>query len=368
MKKQILTILFVMIGFSVFSQNSTWLFDKKVKTVNFLGDGIDKYDRKNKELLTDPTSECNSIPVKIDTVQIKNSNITEFQYKSRDFFTKFFNTKSIRITDVKMYNPIEYTLDYNTVKNMPRNEYFVYSGQSADSLEFKFSFARKTEVDIDETLNTITSILTTTGLDMSMATEFIPLFDESRIESLDSLIYKYIIKDPNALFRVQVIKKKNTKFDPSGDDYRLYFPSLTSSKINIKDTQVLKFATPMAITQKEKPRFGWYKLGKTSNNAYNLKLDKEKNGELRLGVEFIDGTVKNTYFRPKMNGEKRYWQETILVNTFRTGRVRKLVYVSIFAEQISTDEVKVTNKITTNGIESKVSYMSYPEIKLKYLK
>ncbi len=367
MKKQILTFLFAIIGFTVFSQNSTWLFDKKIKNVSFLGEGIDSYDRKTKELLPDPTSECNSITVKIDTVQIKNSSITEFQYKSRDFFTKFFSTKPIRITDVKMYNPIEYTLDYSTVKNMPRNEYFVYSGQSADSLEFKFSFQRKTDVDIKETLNTITSILTTTGVDVSMATEFIPLFDEAKIESLDSLRYKYVIKDPNALYRVQVIKKKNTKFDPSGDDYRLYFPSLTSSKLNIQDTQILQYATPMAVTQKEKPRFGWYKLNKQANNAYNLKLDKE-NGELRLGVEFIDGTVKNAYFKPKMNGSKRYWQETILVNSFRNGKVRKLVYVSIFAEQISADEVKITNKITTDGRESKVSYMSYPEIKLKYLK
>ena len=57
-----------------------------------------------------------------------------------------------------------------------------------------------------------------------------------------------------------------------------------------------------------------------------------------------------------------------MIYSFKNSNVRKLVYVSIFAEQISPTQVRVINKLTTNGVEAKVTYMSYPEIKLKYLK
>ncbi len=348
------------------AQQSTWLFDKSIKTTSFLGQGIASYDSKNREIKPDQTSECNGVSKKIDTAKIQNSEITEYQYKSREFFMSFFSASSIKVTDVKMYNPIEYTLDFETVKKMPKNEYFVYAGQSADSVEFQFSFSRKTNTDISAALTKISSVLTAAGVNMATINNYIPLFDSTQLNTLDTLRFKYMLRDPNAIFRVQVIKKKSTRFDPSGNDYRLYFPPLTSTVTNIPDTTIMEFGKVSAITQPETPRFGWL-TPENSNVAFKLKLDKANN-QLRLGVEFVDGVTKSVYFNTQDNGTNNFWQETTMIYSFRNSNVRKLVYVSIFAEQISPTQVRVINKLTTNGVEAKVTYMSYPEIKLKYLK
>lgn len=348
------------------AQQSTWLFDKSIKTTSFLGQGIASYDSKNREIKPDPNSECNGVSKKIDTAKIQNSEITEYQYKSREFFMSFFSTSSIKVSDVKMYNPIEYTLDFETVKNMPKNEYFVYAGQSADSVEFHFSFSRKTNTDVSAALTKISSVLTAAGVNMAVVNKYIPLFDSTQINTLDTLRFKYILRDPNAIFRVQVIKKKSTQFDPSGNNYRLYFPPLTANVTNIPDTTIMEFGKLTGTTQNEEPRYGWY-TRESNNVAFKLKVFKINN-ELQLGVEFVDGKSKPVYFTSQDNGTNRFWQETKLVHSFRNAGIRKLVYVTVFAEQISPTQIRVINKLTTNGIEAKVTYMSYPEIKLKYLK
>lgn len=193
------------------AQQTIWLFDKTIKTISFLGQGIKSYDRNNREIKPDPTSECNGIQKKIDTMKLQNSEVTDFRYRSREYFMGFFSASAYRVTDIKMYDPIEYSLNFETVKKMPNNEYFVYAGQSADSIEFQFSFARTSNIDIGAALAKITNVLTAAGVNISTARKFIPLFDTTQTNSLDTLRFKYVLKDPNSIFRVQVIKKRSTR-------------------------------------------------------------------------------------------------------------------------------------------------------------
>lgn len=368
MTKSIILILLLATTVEVTkAQNSTWLFDKSVKTTSFIGKGIKDYNRTNKELLRDPMSQVNSIAVRLDTSKINNSEIEEFQTKTRDFYMSFFSLASVTMTDLKMYNPIEYSCSFETVKKMPNNSYFVYSGQSADSVVFEFAFSRTTETDISAALSKITTSLTGAGVNLGAVNQFIPLFDSTKLNTLDTLRFKYTLRDPNSLFRVQVIKKKSTKFDPSGSNYSLFFPSLTDADVNnISDETILTYGTATSVTRAEKPRFGWLRP-ENNNVAFKLVIDK-KNSELHLGVEYTDGETNTVWFTSKKDGDKIFWRETKLIHPFDNASIKKLVYVTVFAESISNEpnKIKVTNKIATSG--AKVTFMSYPEIKLKYLK
>lgn len=367
MTKSIFSFVIAVITFTSAQAQTTWLFDKTIKNVSFLGQGISKYNKRTKEFERDPISEANRVQVKIDKSRLSNSQVDEFQYQSREYVMSFFSSMPVRITNVTMINPIEYSLNFETVRAMPNNDYFVFAGQSADSVAFTFSFARETNTDVAKMLETVSSVLTSAGVNMSTVSKFIPLFDSASVRTLDSLRYRLYMKDPNALFRVQVLKKKNTKFDPSGNNYRLYFPPLNSSVANIPDTTFLTYGKLNALTQPETPKFGWMAMA-NNNIAFKLKLDK-KNGNLELGVDFNDGSPRYVLFERKNNGENNFWQETKLVHSFKgNSKIRKLIYVSIFAEQTSNNDVRVINKMTNSDFETKVSYMAYPEIKVKYLK
>jgi len=365
MKLSLVLLLSFSLVATAFSQKSSWLFDKSVKTTSLLGKGIQDYRSNTKELLKDPMSECNAVSIKLDTLKMDDSYVNEFVQSAKDFYLSFFSTSNSKVSSIKMYNPVEYIVNFESVRKMPNNEYFVFAGQGADSVELIFSMKKDMDVDVEKGADKILSTLNGAGISTKTMSKITPILDSSRYQRNDSLYYKCMLKDPSALFRVQVLKKKNTSFDPSGNDYRLYFPPLEvgANKAVIPDSTVLIYSTQYGRTQPEEPRFS--RLARVTNNvAFSLIVGKDtKSKQLKLGVDFVGGPV---WFNHLENDGKIFWQDHKLVYGFKANsKIRKLVYVAVYAYKPldSSDRIVVINKVNS----AKVTYMSYPEIKVKYM-
>ena len=354
-------MLLALSGGYLYSQSSSWIVDRSIKTVESIGRGVLRYDKNNSEILYDPLSDNN---VKVDTSRLVNGEIVEFKESFRNALLPVLGSSSYRIANVSLVNPVEYIMSYNSIVDMPNDEFFIYSGQSADSVFVTIARKKELNVDIDQS---ISSIATTLGINIPNLTDAV-LGEDASYEKNDSVYYRLNMSDDNALFRVQVLKKKSTRFDAS--KVWLHFPTDPVNKDNISDTIKLTYASPLSSTEPESPRFGW--RVKSSNKVeFSLTVDKSASGELKLGIRSKEGSKNQVlWLESKSDVNNRiFWSDNLLVYTYKGNKkIRKYVYLNIYAEKLNEDSVRIIQRAVNDGITRRVTYITYPEVKIKYMR
>lgn len=307
-------------------------------------------------------------------ISIGVDEAVEFNEQFKKIVSPIFNRQNQKIIEVKAKKILIKSLSIEDVKNMESGNNYVYSGLTADSVEISMKLKKESNIDISVLEKTIQNLIKNDKI-ADVVTKLIPVIEDLNISNKDSIIYKFSIANPNIFYKVKIIEP--SRFN--NHNWERYYKSFYNPKGMIEPNLYFPppafklIYTPLQTansTSEIYPEF-W---GSNDNRNILVRLTLKKvENELKLFIQFKPNSMNGSYneyeVESKIVESKKYWvMDRKLIYNFEYRGRTKLVYVQVKAEQISPNEVKVTNWDGGNMNTGKQTFMQYPEIKFKYLK
>lgn len=357
---------------TVVGQNnrSTWLFYKQVKSVEYLGTPVlSDYNQKTL-VLNDAADIAKPNEIIIDTLKSANEQ-TEFQNSFKSFEIPFFKSNGLVTSSVFAKNVKVVTVNQKTVAQFNTEQYYVYSGLTADSVNFSISRKKERNLDPVKLLRNLINGFDSLGISMTKLKKFTAIIDSSKLSLNDSFYYKVIITDPEVMYKVQVVRLKS-KFTTINDNYKYLFTKefhqMTFPRhVNLEVVPAYSAGARAKALLKKSP---------LPQKKYTLTIQKNpETNDLTLALLFIrdiSGKAIPYYIEKQTYDSQEFWRlDEQLVDEFTfLGRFRKRVYLSLYAERVfnTTNKNEFTVKIYRQQEKDDVTYITYPEMELEYLR
>jgi hypothetical protein len=366
------SLLFIVL-ISNYSQAQSWV-ELKDPQAGILGHGV--VSLKNGDVALEPFEQLDD--PKIDVYQSADF-IEDYTNKYRKFITLFTTAEKWNISHFIVYKASIKSINAQDVAKMKSNVKYIYEGYSADSMELTISRKREVNIDYGKAVKSIFNAMTKsilTGAAVTKIADVLPVLDSIRSEKKDSIIYTCKIKSPNVFFKVKAIKFIDfVKHD--WDSYIKYFDNL-KTKVGRNgwipdETKDLKLDALNMETLSQYPEF--WGANDITTVRFKFGLRKKQGEEIKLYVLHTENVVKNSVWipmelEPTITDEHnlRHWNmDRLFVYSFNYSGIRKYIYVSIIADQVDANTIRITNWVRNGKKYEAKTFMKYPEMKFAYV-
>lgn len=334
--KYILFLLFFLFRFnSGYTQG--WI-SLKTPLSNILGQSILKVE--NNEIEINPAS---NIPkdIRIDE-RASSSFIKDLGEELKREIEVLINSSGFNVTEVKILNLKIRRINNSDIFKFDACNCFVVEGMCADRYEL---VVKKNKL---ESKNNSYSALVELLESENQKSHLINVV--TNIDSLqekENIIYNMKINSPDVYFKFRMIRyvnqNLNSKFNSS------YFFNYSKSRRRFKHVKIPNDFNEISSGEETTIIHpGSKNRGEFDRNSYKL-VSKKENGKLKLFLYFKENTIKSDWIIQELERDEDeqglgHWRtDEKFVNNIIAGSLIKSVYVSVNADQVSADKIKVNN-------------------------
>lgn len=293
-------------------------------------------------------------------------NIDDYREKMGAFFSKLFETKSLKIKNVSIRKMVIKSLSMEAVKTLTPGSKYVYEAISADTIVITITKSRSVDVKIEEIVKMVGDNIT--GGSSEVVSKLLPIFEDMSYTHKDSVQYKMTIANPNVYYKVRVIEYQNiVKTD--WNNYWLYFLDFHKGKEVKKQSKTKLIVDATGIQSQTDPLYPEFWGVDNTDLQFKIELKKE-NDKLKLyilgkGLDF-SGNWKIVKEIPDV-GDNVWRLDRELVYSFPYKGVTKKVYVQCIAKMVDDNSIEIINWVgNSKRLNSAKTFMQYPEIKFVY--
>lgn len=309
------------------------------------------------------------ISPKVD-ISTSADDLTEYNERFRNFVTRYFTSNRFHLTEVKSKKLVIKSLNIEEVIKLREGKKYVYSAISADSVEITTKVKKGQVADISKLMKDVSSLVT--GVQTAGIVEKVVSFlDSISYSNEDSVAYKMTVANPDVFYKIKIIKFENL----ARRDWERYWKFFTNPSGRITNNGQPEptfnlIYTPLETTNSTNEIYPEFWGPKDPNDVRFRLTAKKINDSLRLFIQYRGRSFNNQWndveIAPRFYNGKRYWVfDRSLIYTFDFRNTTKMVYIQVRGEENGPDKIKITS--WSPLIKDKMTFMQYPEIKLKYV-
>jgi hypothetical protein len=357
-------------AFSIYQIGSEDYKDLPIPQTGLLGRQLQALDLKKGIIQPMPVPKAPNFTYEV--FEGPNS-VSDYKSKLRKLVVPAFNKNKLKVSDIKI-NALKIKAlapENFTNGNLPIGASFAYDGITADTVKITFRTAKDYAIKPSEIVDIVSKFIP----GGTVFTTITDVVKNVKISGKDSTQRVIRIVNPNVFFKARFITytETSTRSGSPWENWSISFNPATGNMNGKTDlvNLTIEGEDTNSRTHGYYPEFSgggsndlksqkyFFKVSGTEGNLKLIfALDQPNNDNSDEGYRVI----KEIPFKT-IKGMREYSLGYRTVDRFTYHDITKLVRIAVFAKQISPTTIQLINY---NG-NRRVTYMKYPEFKIKYI-